>query len=160
MQFTVPQFIDIESKIIGPVSVRQFVIMLLSGVLIYINYEIFGNINFWFFALSSVGIFAFFGTLAFLRINGRPFHYFMLNLFNAFKDPRLRVWSKQFSKDDIVFKKEKIQPPKVIPKKKPLSLSRLTRLSLIVDTGGAYKEDRILEESSTDYTLKKKEEEE
>ena len=60
----------------------------------------------------------------------------------------------------MVFKKEKIQPPKVIPKKKPLSLSRLTRLSLIVDTGGSYKEDEVLEEKSTDYIIKKKKEDE
>lgn len=150
MQFTVPQFIDIESKIIGPISARQFIILLVAGILIYVNYEIFSPINLWLALFNSVVIFAFFGTLAFLRISGRPFHYFLLNLFNVLKDPRLRVWSKEFSKVDLVFKEEKTLPPKVIPKKPPLSLSRLSRLSLIVDTGGAYQEEGIFENNAVD----------
>ena len=151
MQFTVPQFIDIENKIIGPISVRQFITLMVAAILIYVSYELFSPINFWLAMFNAVLIFAFFGTLAFLKISGRPFHYFLLNLFNTVKDPRLRVWSKEFSKADMVFKEEKAIPPKVIPKKPPLSLSRLSRLSLIVDTGGAYQEEGIFEENASDY---------
>jgi hypothetical protein len=38
-------------------------------------------------------------------------------------------------------KKEKFVPAEVIPTKKPLTASKLTQLSLVVDTGGAYHEE-------------------
>ena len=159
-QYVVPQFIDIESKIIGPISVRQFIILLATGILIYANYELFGSINFWYFGISSLFIFAFGGTLAFLKINGRPFHYFLLNLFNTFKDPRLRVWNKEFTKKDFKIKKPKSPDTKVIARKKPLSISNLSRLSLVVDTGGAYRdEENIFEKPSVEYIKKRQKEE-
>ncbi|KKS92044.1 MAG: hypothetical protein UV69_C0039G0006, partial [Parcubacteria group bacterium GW2011_GWE2_43_12] len=30
-QFVVPQFIDVEDKIIGPITVRQFIIIMVGG---------------------------------------------------------------------------------------------------------------------------------
>ncbi|MDZ7799052.1 MAG: PrgI family protein [Patescibacteria group bacterium] len=156
-QYTVPQFIDIESKIIGSISVRQFIILLAGGIVIYLNYELFGSINFWYFGITSLFIFAFTGTLAFLKINGQSFQYFLLNIFNIIKDPRLRVWNKEFSKKDFQVKKSKSPDTKVIAKKEPLSLSHLNRLSLVVDTGGAYKdEDKIFKKSTVKYIKRKK----
>ena len=148
MQFIVPQFIDIENKIIGPISVRQFITLLAGGVFIYIDYQIFSPINFWLFAGNGVLLLALSGTFAFLKINGRPFHYFVLNLFNTFKEPRLRVWNKQASQQDLKYKEEKTLPPVIIPKKKPLSASRLAELSLLVDTGGVYHDEEALLEST------------
>lgn len=144
MQFTVPQFIDVESKIIGPISVRQFVILLAGAGFIFLDYQIFFKVNFFFFAITSVFLLALSGTFAFLKINGRPFYYFLLNIFITFKEPRLRVWNKKFSKSDYKVKVEKVRPPIVIPHKKALSVSKLTQLSLIVDTGGAYQEEEAL----------------
>ena len=40
MQFIVPQFIDVEDKIIGPVTTRQFVVLLAAGAMIVIDYQI------------------------------------------------------------------------------------------------------------------------
>ena len=148
MQFIVPQFIDVENKIIGPISVRQFVTLLAGGMVIYLDYEILHNVNFWWFAITGIFIFALTGTFAFFKVNGQPFYYFLLNLFNTFKDPRLRVWNKRFTISDFKRKEEKALPLQIIPHKKPLSASKLTRLALIVDTGGAYQEDGILEEEN------------
>ncbi|MFA5069841.1 MAG: hypothetical protein WC528_01015 [Patescibacteria group bacterium] len=146
MQFIVPQFIDVENKIIGPISVRQFITLLVGGLFIYVDYEIFFPISFWLFAIIGVVLLGVSGTFAFLRISGRPFHYFILNLFNTFKEPRLRVWNKQTSQNDLKYKEEKIIPPVVIPQKKPLSATRLAELSLLVDTGGVYHDEEALEE--------------
>ena len=38
-QFVVPQFIEVEDKILGPITVRQFLIMLIAGILIFIVYR-------------------------------------------------------------------------------------------------------------------------
>ena len=39
-QFTVPQFIDVEDKVIGPITVRQFIILLFGGGFIFIAYRL------------------------------------------------------------------------------------------------------------------------
>ena len=39
-QFTVPQFIDVEDKVIGPITVRQFIIMLAGFLAIAICYKL------------------------------------------------------------------------------------------------------------------------
>ncbi|MBI4093040.1 MAG: PrgI family protein [Candidatus Kerfeldbacteria bacterium] len=143
-QFIVPQFIDVEDKIFGPISVRQFLTLLVVAALIFADYQLVYKLIYpsgWFFAISSIAIFAFGGTFAFLKINGRPFHYFLLNVFVTTQKPRLRVWNRRLIKSDLIVREEEIVRPAPIPVKTPLTASKLTELSLIVDTGGAYREE-------------------
>lgn len=141
-QFTVPQFIDVEDKIIGPITARQFIILLIGFMIIVINYKIF---DFSLFVVSSLMIFAISGIFSFAKINGRPFHYFVLNLMQTFKKPNLRVWNPVNKiHQDIEYDKNKNvidQNIGVIRKIKPSS-SHLNELSLIVDTQGAYKGEK------------------
>ena len=133
-QFTVPQFISTENQIIGPITTRQFVIMMAGFVLMGVCYKLF---TFWAFAGISVLIFAVTGVIAFLKINGQPFHYYILNLSQYFKKPRLRVWDIQVK----ILKEEKEEVKVKLPSriKKKVAPSRLSELSLIVDTGGTYR---------------------
>lgn len=137
LQFTVPQFIDVEDKIIGPITTRQFIIMLAGFILIGISYKLF---DFSLFVVVGLFIFALSGVLSFLKINGMPFHFFVLNFLQTLKKPNLRVWNKILNKQ-ILEKEEKIDVSKesLAPPKKSFNTSRLTELSLIVDTQGSYK---------------------
>jgi hypothetical protein len=45
-KFIVPQFIDNEDKILGPLTVRQFLILLGAAVLLFILYKIFATLYF------------------------------------------------------------------------------------------------------------------
>ncbi len=136
--FTVPQFIDVEDKIIGPVTTRQFIIVLSAFIIIAIFYKIF---DFSLFVTSGFIVLAISIVLAFVKINGRPFHFFILNVVQTFKKPKLRVWNKGFYLDNEYYK---IDDSKIIeknfniPRKKYFAKSRLTELSLIVDTRGMY----------------------
>lgn len=136
-QFTVPQFIDVEDKIIGPITTRQFIICLAGFLLMAIFYKIF---DFTLFVVTALLIFAVFGTFAFAKINGRPFHYFVLNVIQTAKKPRLRIWHHILGKtgeedtEEIVHVK-----PAIKYEPKHLSTSRLAEVSLIVDTQGSYK---------------------
>lgn len=144
MQYTVPQFIDVEDKIIGPISVRQFLTFLVGFAIIFANYQLVYKLflpNFWVFMISSIFIFAVTGTFAFLKINGKPFHYFLLNLLVTMQKPHLRVWNKRIERADLIRHEEAVEIIEAIPVKKPLTISRLTELSLVVDTGGAYQEE-------------------
>ena len=81
------------------------------------------------------------GIFAFLKINGRPFHYFVLNLFQTFKRTRLRVWynGSLLSGDDYGIIESHFVPAARIALDKHYTTSRLAELSLIVDTKGAYR---------------------
>ena len=142
MQFVVPQFIDIEDKVLGPISVRQFVTLLIGGALIFINYELVGRINNNLVAFAVGAVFIALLTLlfAFFRVNGRPFHYFFLNFISTMKDPRLRLWSKEVTIDELRRERQKPALAGLAPSKPALTASKLTELALVVDTGGAYHE--------------------
>ena len=73
-QFTVPQFIDVEPKIIGPITARQFLIFLGAALFIFLFYKL---INFGTFILTSVLVFIIAVVFAFVKSN----NYF--NLFSA-----------------------------------------------------------------------------
>lgn len=138
-QFTVPQFIDVEDKIIGPVTTRQFVIMLSTCILIAICYKIF---DFELFIVIGLVLFGIGGVFSFLKINGRPFHFFVLNFIETLKRPPIRIWSNKSETpfmvgDDVI--NIDVQKPAPGPHK-AFSRSRLAQLSLIVDTHGAYRE--------------------
>lgn len=138
MQFVVPQFIDVEDKILGPLSVRQFLMILVWGIVGFLMLKLFNFITFIFvFLLWSMVVF----LLAFIKINGRPFHYFILSILQTFKYPRLRIWHKEDTEYEYRFvASAAAKPREAMAVKQPLTASRLTALSLVVDTGGAYDE--------------------
>jgi hypothetical protein len=136
MRFTIPQFIDIEPKIIGPITPRQFILLVIGGGTIFLCYKIF---SFWtfliitlFFLLPIIILFTF------VKVNGRPFHYFVLAVLQTSRRPSLRVWKKEvvFEKEVVIKKEEKITQP--IRIKPPLPKRKLSELALKVDTGGKY----------------------
>ena len=147
MQFIVPQFIDVEDKILGPLSVRQFIMFLVGAGLIYVDYELMYQLagNFWFFLITAILLFGLTGLFAFLKINGRPFHWFLLAIVVNFRDPKLRIWQKRVSNAELRRKKEKVEVSKEVPMKPGGTQSQLQRLALIVDTGGAFAEEAARE---------------
>jgi len=132
-QFTVPQFIDVEDKVIGPLSVRQFIIVLATFGLVAISYKVF---DFTMFTAVAVITLLLGGTFAFIKINGAPFHNFLLNIIQTLRKPQLRVWSKGWEKAT----EEEVAVPvfQEAPQPRRYSMSHLNRLSLIVDTRGYY----------------------
>lgn len=136
-QFTVPQFLDIEDKIFGPVTVRQFLIMLASGLLHFIAFKLLDTSGFIIF-LALVGGFTL--VLAFVKINGQPFHYVMLNMAQTIRRPGLRLWNKQLSSSDLneLRRVEKVEVVAQI-EQKHATTARIRDLSLLVNTGGYFK---------------------
>ncbi len=135
LQFTVPQFIDVEDKIFGPITVRQFIIMLVGTLLIALGYRLF---DFMLFVVSGLLIFAISTTFAFVKINGAAFHFFLLNIVQTFKKPRLRIWHKDDTLKTGVDIDNLPSVPVAVVSPHHYSASRLNELSLIVDTQGSY----------------------
>ena len=136
-QFTVPQFIDSEDHIFGVVTARQFIILMVTGLL---GFAFFKILRFVPFILVVIPLVMMGGTLAFLRVNGQAFHYFILNFLQTMKKPKLRVWQKIYRDADLRQFISQTLPPRapVFVHKAPLSSSRLSELTLVVNTGGVY----------------------
>jgi hypothetical protein len=137
-RFTVPQFIDVEDKIIGPITTRQFLIFLAGAIVIAILYRLF---DFSAFLVFGGMVFIFSVVLAFVRINGRPFHFFLLNLVQTVRRRGTRVWNNKLAP---LMDSEKIPTLKfdsTRTAKEYYEKSRLAELSLIVDTQGEYRGD-------------------
>ena len=137
-QFVVPQFIEVEDRIFGPVTVRQFLILLTGGLLCFIAYRL---ADFALFVIFLVVIGGLSLVLAFVKVNGQTFHYFLLNFIQFFSKPGQRVWHKNLSNEELeYFRKlginEDVAPPTPV---KEHSRRRMRDLSLIVNTGGYYK---------------------
>lgn len=142
-QFVVPQFIDVEDKILGPLTVRQFIIMLISGGIIFLTFR-FGDFQLFVLTLCTLGPGAL--IFAFTKINGQSFHYFLLNFVQAFRKPKLRIWRKDYSQDELNYLRKKdanIEIVKVEKKAQP-KREHIRDLSLLVNTGGFYNPDEEL----------------
>jgi len=145
-QFTVPQFIDVEDKIIGPITVRQFIILIVAGFFLFLEYKL---SDFAFFLFIGVPTLLIFIVLAFVKINGMPFHYFILNVIQTLKKPMIRIWARS---EEIYASISKTDKEKIVvtpsSHKAQATRSRLSELSLVVDTGGAYQESNNNEDIS------------
>lgn len=134
-QFVVPQFIQVEDKILGPITVRQFVILLVFVLIEFVTYKL---ADFGLFLIISLPLLLFTIVLAFVKINGKPFHFFLLNFIVTVKRSRIRVWSH---KENIVYN---LQYPKKKEKEKikeapTLKQQQVSDLSKVVDTSGKYR---------------------
>lgn len=127
MRFQVPQFIEVEDKIIGPFTIKQFVYLAGGGFMCYIIYDFFPLIIS-IFLIAIVGLLSF--ALAFYKINNRPFIEFLESAFTFYTKNNLYIWRKEEKK--IVSKEKQTQDKNqvFVPR---LSESKLKELSWSLD---------------------------
>lgn len=92
MQFQVPQFIETEDKIIGPLTLKQFAYIGGGGILLFFFYFIF---EFWLWLIIGGVIGMIVLSLAFLKYNGRSFLVLVFAICNYFWKPRFYLWKSE-----------------------------------------------------------------
>lgn len=96
MQFHVPQFIDVEDKIFGPLSFKQFVYLVGGAGLCVILYTL---IPYQFISIPLIAVAASFSVaLAFYRVNNKPFIHIVQAAFSYITNSRLYIWQRRESK--------------------------------------------------------------
>jgi hypothetical protein len=91
MMFNVPQFIDVEDKIAGPLTWRQILWMIGMGAVLMILYGIFDSATFFILAIPVIIVFALF---AFYRPNGVTMIEFAMHGFLFLFQPKVAVWER------------------------------------------------------------------
>ncbi len=92
MQFRVPQFLDIEDKVFGPFTFKQFGYLLGAGAFAYIFWKLVPSA-----IISFPLIIIFSGTflaLAFVKINNRPFADVLESAYKFLIGDKVLVWHK------------------------------------------------------------------
>lgn len=100
MRFEVPQFIEIEDKIFGPLTWRQFVYLgggVGAAVVMFLVLPLFLSV------ILGIPIALLAAALAFYPVNNRPFSYFLEAVWNYFTNSRLYLWRR---KSDVVYKEK------------------------------------------------------
>ena len=150
-QFVVPQFIDVENKIFGPVTARQFVLLIIWGGMEFGAYKLFDIVP---FVIVTLILSAFFAPMAFVKPNGKPFHYYLLSVYKAKARPNMRVWHNHdvfIASPEIKSNREMRDAKRKETERqfaqKTTKPSRLSELSLIADTGGIYEGEQTEEET-------------
>lgn len=90
-QYQVPQFIDIEDKIIGPLTLKQFVYLAAGGGAIVAAFYL---LPFILFIAAAVPIAGLSLGLAFLKINGVPFPKVLASMIEYLMKPHLYLWKQ------------------------------------------------------------------
>ena len=92
MQFQVPQFIEVEDKIFGPLTVAQF-IYLAGGVGWMVAMWV--VLPLWLAILVGAPVAALGAALAFYKVNDRPFVNVLQSAFEYVLKHKLYVWEKK-----------------------------------------------------------------
>ena len=115
MHFQVPQFIDIEDKVIGPLTVKQFLYLVVAGVVLFVLFKL---VNFSVFIILSIPVIVLTYALAFVKVHNKPFINVIGDFIGFLKKPDFYVWKKP-----TIETKEKEEPPKII-KKEPIKTKK------------------------------------
>jgi hypothetical protein len=103
MRFQTPQFIEVEDKIIGPLTLKQFVYLVGAGGLGFALWRFLPRILALFAILPVIGLGA---ALAFYKVNNKPFVNILESAVKYFFNTKLYVWSKEDKKAPLRSKKK------------------------------------------------------
>lgn len=92
MQYQVPQFIEIEDKIFGPLTIKQFVYLAGGAGLCLIFFTL---LPLYLTVVLSIPVMAFAASLAFYQVNGRPFIVALEHAFGYFVGGKLYLWKQR-----------------------------------------------------------------
>ncbi len=96
MQYQVPQFIEVEDKIFGPMTLKQFIYMAGGAGLSFIMYEILPSLLIAIVPILIIMTFS--SALAFYKINNKPFILVVEAAFKYLTSAKLYIWKKQDKK--------------------------------------------------------------
>jgi cellulose synthase/poly-beta-1,6-N-acetylglucosamine synthase-like glycosyltransferase len=109
MQFKVPQFIDIEDKLFGPFTFRQFAYLAGGAGASFVLYK---ALPLWLAIIFILPVIGLSLALVFYKINEKPFIFYLQAGVNYFVSNKLYIWKQRLAKPEVK-KEEEITMPLV-----------------------------------------------
>jgi hypothetical protein len=137
MEYQVPQFIEVENKIVGPLTLRQF-IYVAGGVGLCVIF--FTYLQFVVAVILSLMAAGFAAALAFYKVNGKPFGAVLEAGFNYYTGAKLLLWKRETQKD---IQKNPLPAPETAPRGTPkLTRGKLAELARSLDINSPASEEQ------------------
>ena len=95
MQFKVPQFLEIEDKIFGPFTFKEFVYLVGGAGICFVLYRLLGV---WLGAIPIIIIASFSLALTFYKPNNKPFINMIESMFVYSFQSKLYIWKRSEAK--------------------------------------------------------------
>jgi len=92
MQFQVPQFIETEDKVVGPLTLRQFMVVAGAGVVSAILYF---SVASWLWLILTVILLGGAIGVSFVKIQGRPLGNVILSALGFYWKPQTYIWKSE-----------------------------------------------------------------
>jgi hypothetical protein len=127
MEYQVPQFIEVEDKIFGPLTWKQFIFMA-GGI--GLSVIIFLYLPFFIAFIAAIGVMALATALSFYKINNKNFVDILGAGFSYYTKGRLYLWRKEEKRESLP-----VAAPQPVPTRENIALSRgkLHDLALSLD---------------------------
>lgn len=130
MRFQVPQFIEVEDKIFGPLTLKQFIYLAGAGGVVFVLWRIFPFIV---AIIIATPIIALALALAFYKVNRRPFINVLEAAFKYIISDRLYLWKSKDISDIKTQKKVTEDTEKSMLQVPKLSGSKLKDIAWSLD---------------------------
>jgi hypothetical protein len=92
MRFQVPQFIEVEDKIFGPLTFKQFIYIIGALGICAVLFTLLPN---FIATIISIPVAMLGGALAFFKLNDRPFALIIEDFIKFHVGAKLYIWKKQ-----------------------------------------------------------------
>ncbi len=92
MRYQVPQFIEVEDKIFGPLTLKQFIYLAGGAGLSFVLYRFIPSLLISFIPIAI--IMGFSAAMAFVKINNKPFINVVEAAFKYYTSAKLFIWRK------------------------------------------------------------------
>lgn len=143
MHYNVPQFIDIEDTIVGPLTAKQLLwLFVLAAALLVMWFSINDSVIFLILALPVVLLFM---ALAFYKPQGQSFIKFLSNAALFLVRPKIYIWKRDGNdaRRDLSKKKMKENTLNRATGKKDIKREEIAELAKILDSEGDIINDKF-----------------
>lgn len=146
LQFQVPQFVDVEDKIFGPLTAKQFLMFVINALVVaalYVALPLPATVA------LSIPLTIFFILLAFYKVNGRSFIWFLYAVFHFAFTGKMFIWERRgetprvrISSVDAV--EQTLARRGITPAAQAAAVeTRIQQLARILDTSGKIVEEDL-----------------
>ena len=138
MLINVPQYIDVEDKVAGPLTLKQVGWMIILGIILIIMWNVMPIVVFFVVGLPVTMVFS---ALAFYRPYGQPLGSFIIFAAFYYFRPKIYTWKRSPEKEQIISSVTKTSITQVANKQ--LTPETLRGLAQLLDSEGTNHDKNI-----------------